>query len=297
MQSVCPKTVFAKPTSRGRRSAKQGFTLIELLVVIAIIAILAAMLLPALASAKERAKRTQCTNGLRQMYLGCTVYATDNGDFYPIWGNNPQNTRNQNVIDIGNYIRWVIFPGSTSGAHVPQDEAAMNAQGSHSENLGYLYTAKLAGDGRLFFDPSYPTGSPLAADNYTASGMLSYASPTINNSTGIRCSYTYNPIIDVNNTTGKGVSLPTAGLRLFEKTSKVAGRRAFIMDYIDSQMNQPGYFAHQKSKGWNMAFTDGSTQFSKPDGATYGQIAAGGYPANIQELTVKVLPVLEAAAK
>jgi len=69
------------------RSHRRAFTLIELLVVIAVIAILAAILLPALAAAKQRAQAVKCLSNLRQWGLGFHMYCDDNNDFVPEEGN------------------------------------------------------------------------------------------------------------------------------------------------------------------------------------------------------------------
>lgn len=139
------------------------FTLIELLVVVAIIAILGALLLPALARAKESGRATQCLSNLHQLGLGLQIYVADNHNRLPTMRDALLDTNQVPTNPIPNAVLSHYIPG-TNIWRCPSDEKSLFQQTGSSYAWNSLVNNQDADHMQVFSINFHPNQIPLFFD-------------------------------------------------------------------------------------------------------------------------------------
>jgi prepilin-type N-terminal cleavage/methylation domain-containing protein len=243
---------------------KTGFTLIELLVVIAIIAILAALLLPALAAAKRKAKLAQCQSNYHQVSVACYVYANDYNDYFPICTVGNANASSPNHLGDAHYTYYVgQFPNYANTTLNQGIQAGFDC-------LGRLYETHGMANGLALYCPAYPATSILSAANYSTPSFI-----TIDNGEGggatpaVRDTWLYNPHSLIQQLQCQLLAPVPENQQHHSRHAvwnRLSGHAAVLRSdapgyAAPSTSFGPNYYAHYPAQGFDVLFTDGSVQF------------------------------------
>ncbi len=215
---------------------RNAFTLIELLVVIAIIAILAAMLLPALANAKEKAKRANCLSNLKQIGFASVLYCGDNGERFPPFAM---------LASDGN---------------------------SYTTQYGWVGRAGKSGGYALLTSPYRPLNAYLGKFSPTNDVEVARCPSEINKNTGpyysMGTSYPHNAIPEGTYLTlwvSNDKSCTTSDVKSPSRMVIIGEEGAYYPAFNPELASQPIFFRHTKVLDFrfNVAFADGHAKFNK----------------------------------
>jgi prepilin-type N-terminal cleavage/methylation domain-containing protein/prepilin-type processing-associated H-X9-DG protein len=237
------KKSFALPNRRliATPARARAFTLIELLVVIAIIAILAAMLLPALAKAKQSAIHVECMNNEKQQLVALTMYAGENRDFLPdgtngAWAWDMDSYLANQLIAYGTTPQTWYDPG-TSPKFGPADWFGNPAYGFVSAGEPALWCFGFAGSYTPYPDPTATPGS--------GERVVGYAQ-TFVNTASYGNAFTTNTNLKLSSTTTPGFPIKPGGVPI----GPVSGR-PLVACATFNNTGSSDVFATMTTYNWN----------------------------------------------